>query len=131
VCFIHSNRFRRDLTGLATGGTTFGTDATIANSFGGGFDAIPATLDRNTFASPYIAYDRSGGPFHGRLYLAYADERRFVGGTLVNVNESNDFNIFVRFSDDDGATSENLTRSSAIASWPETSPPASGSRGSG
>jgi hypothetical protein len=42
-----------------------------------------------------LAYDRSGGPNNGRVYLVYTEE---------TVNESNDTNILVRFSDDDGTT---------------------------
>jgi hypothetical protein len=65
--------FDRDLNGLS-GGVAFGGDTTATTSNAGGFDFIPATPDRSTFASPYVAYDRSGGAFNGRLYLAYADE---------------------------------------------------------
>ena len=50
----------RDLNGLA-GGLTFGVDTKVTTSNAGGFDFIPATPDRSTFSSPYVAYDRSGG----------------------------------------------------------------------
>ena len=36
----------------------------------GGFDFIPATPDRGAYAAPFFVYDRSGGAFNGRLYLA-------------------------------------------------------------
>lgn len=85
-------RFDRDLNGLA-GGITMGADTTITATNAGGFDFIPATPERSTFASPYLMYDRSGGAFNGRLYVAYADE---------TPNESGDFDIFVRSSNDDG-----------------------------
>ncbi len=92
--------FDRDLDGLV-GGLTFGTDTIITSSEAGGFDFIPATPDRSTFASPYLAYDRSTSPHSGRLYCAYADEAPA---------ESNDLNIFVRFSDDNGTTWSTPTR---------------------
>ena len=84
----------RDLDGLANG-LAFGGDITATTSNAGGFDFIPATPDRSAFSSPYVAYDRSGGTFDGRMYLVYADEP---------TDENNDFDIFLRFSTDDGAT---------------------------
>lgn len=84
----------RDLDGLQNG-LAFGADITATATNAGGFDFIPATPDRSTFSSPYLAYDRSGGTFDGRLYLVYADEL---------TDENNDFDIFLRFSTDDGAT---------------------------
>ena len=90
----------RDLDGLRNG-LAFANNVTVTTSNGGGFDSIPATTDRNTFASPEIAYDRSGGPFSGRVYLLYADEIP---------DESDNFDIFIRFSDDDGAHWSNRIR---------------------
>lgn len=84
----------RDLNGLV-GGLTFGVDTLITSSEAGGFDFIPATPDRSTFASPYFAYDLSPGPFRGRLYVAYLDEAPA---------ESDDTNVLLRFSDDNGTT---------------------------
>jgi Ca2+-binding RTX toxin-like protein len=84
--------FDRDLNGLV-GGLTFGADTVITTTNLGGFDVIPATPDRSTFASPYLAYDLSMGPRRGRLYCAYADEV---------IDESNNSDILVRFSDDNG-----------------------------
>jgi hypothetical protein len=60
-----------------------------------GFDAIPAQPQRTIDASATLAFDRSAGPFQGRLYLAYGDEVP---------NESNDTDVLVRFSDDGGST---------------------------
>jgi len=84
--------FDRDLDGLLNG-IGMGADTAITATNAGGFDFLPATPDRSAFASPYVAYDRSGGPNNGRLYVAYADE---------TPNESNDFDIFVRSSNNDG-----------------------------
>jgi hypothetical protein len=60
-----------------------------------GFDAIPAQARRTIDASATLAFDRSPGPFQGRLYLAYGDEVP---------NESDDTDVLLRFSDDGGAT---------------------------
>ncbi len=87
-------QFDRDLDGLV-GGLTFGPDTVISTTNFGGFDFIPATPDRSAFASPYVAYDLSNGAFRGRLYCAYAEEA---------IDESNDSNILVRFSDNNGTT---------------------------
>ena len=89
-----SLRFDRDLDGL-TNGITFGTDQTIVSSQVGGEDMIPATPERGTFASPYVMYDRSGGAFNGRLYVAYADE---------SPAESNNLDIYLQYSTDNGTT---------------------------
>ncbi len=86
--------FDRDLNGLV-GGLTFGADTVISTSNFGGFDYIPATPDRSAFASPYLAYDLSNGIYRGRLYAAYAEEI---------IDESNNSDIELRFSDDNGTT---------------------------
>src|SRR5262249_38333697 len=44
---------------------------------------------------PNLVWDRSGGPYHGRVYMVFTDEIP---------DESNDTDIFVIYSDDDGAT---------------------------
>ncbi len=87
-------QFDRDLDGLV-GGLTFGPDTVISTTNFGGFDYIPATPDRSSFASPYVVYDLSNGVHRGRLYAAYADEI---------IDESDNSDIFVRFSDDNGTT---------------------------
>ena len=56
---------------------------------------VPSPPDEQAYASPLIAYDRSGGPNDGRLYLVYVDEQ---------ANESDNLEIFLRFSDNDGTT---------------------------
>jgi hypothetical protein len=59
------------------------------------FDAIPAQPDRTVDAEAGLAYDRSGGVNNGRLYLVYTQEP---------VNESDNTEILVRFSNDNGLT---------------------------
>ncbi len=61
----------------------------------GGFDFIPAQPDRSVDSEPGLAWDRTGGPHNGRVYLVY---------TLEQQNESNNTDSYVRYSDDDGAT---------------------------
>ena len=59
------------------------------------FDVIPAQPSRTIDSESGLAYDRSGGAHNGRLYLVYTEE---------TVDESNNTDILVRSSDDDGAT---------------------------
>jgi hypothetical protein len=61
----------------------------------GGFDFIPAQPDRSIDAEPGLAWDRTGGLHNGRVYLVY---------TLEQKNESDNTDIYVRYSDNDGAT---------------------------
>lgn len=61
----------------------------------GGFDFIPPQANRSVDAEAGLAYDRSGGAHRGRVYLLYTDEQP---------NESNNTDIWVRRSDDNGAT---------------------------
>ena len=61
----------------------------------GGFDFIPPQPDRSVDAEPGLAWDRTGGPHNGRVYLVYTKEQP---------NESDNTDIYVRFSDDNGAT---------------------------
>lgn len=82
-----------DLDGLGGGG--FGSPHVATGTNVGIHDDIPAQPQRAMSATAGLAYDNSGGPHDGRVYLAYADEIS---------NESNDTDIFVRYSDDDGAT---------------------------
>jgi hypothetical protein len=77
------------------GPAAFGDRVFVAETHVGGFDFIPAQPDRSVDAEPGLAWDRSGGPHNGRVYLAYTKEIQ---------NESDNTDIFVRFSDDNGAT---------------------------
>ena len=86
----------RDPNGLV-GGFTFGTDITVTTTEVGRADLIPASPERGISASPFLAYDRSGGARDHRLYVAYAN----APATPVDGDNTN---IFVRFSDDHGTT---------------------------
>ena len=67
----------------------------VVDTHVGGFNFIPAQADRSVDAEPGLAWDRTGGPHNGRVYLVY---------TLEQKNGSDDTDIYVRYSDDDGAT---------------------------
>jgi len=82
-----------DPDGLGPAG--FGSRVFVIDTHVGGFDFIPAQPDRSVDAEPGLAWDRTGGPHNGRVYLVY---------TLEHPNESNNTDIFVRFSDDEGTT---------------------------
>ncbi len=73
----------------------FGGGVFVAATHVGGFDFIPAQPDRSIDAEPGLAWDRSGGPHNGRVYLVY---------TLEVKNESDNMDILVQHSDDNGAT---------------------------
>ncbi len=77
------------------GPATFGKRVAVVDTHVGGFDFIPAQPDRSVDAEPGLAWDRTGGAHAGRVYLVY---------TLEHQNESDNTDIQVRFSDDDGAT---------------------------
>jgi len=108
--------FDVDTTGLL-GGLAFRGNISVTSTNVGSMDHIPATNlgnfltgfpfpieasflypnppNEQAYAAPSVAYDASGGPNNGRLYLTYADEQ---------ANESDNLDIFIRHSDDNGVT---------------------------
>ena len=82
-----------DPDGLGPAG--FGDRVFAAATHVGGFDFIPAQPDRSVDAEPGLAWDRTGGPHNGRVYLVY---------TLEQQNESDNTDIYLRYSDNNGAT---------------------------
>jgi hypothetical protein len=77
------------------GGLTFGTDVLVTNSTAGFKTSIPAQPDRGVGVMPTIDTDRSGGPYDGRIYLAYSD---------LGAGGGADFNVLVMSSSDGGVT---------------------------
>ncbi len=73
----------------------FGPAQVLQTTNVGGFDFIPAQSGRSIDAEAGLAWDRTGGPHNGRLYLIYLSEEPA---------ESNDTNIQLRSSDDNGST---------------------------
>jgi len=82
-----------DPDGLGPAG--FGKTTTVVDTHVGGFDFIAPQPDRSVDAEPGLAWDRTGGAQLGRVYLVY---------TLEHPNESDNTDIQVRFSDDEGTT---------------------------
>jgi hypothetical protein len=81
-----------DADGLGAGGFGAQVQATTTNV--GKFDYLPAQSGRSVDAEANLAWDRSGGANNGRAYLVYTDEA---------VDENSDTNVFVRFSNNNGA----------------------------
>ncbi len=73
----------------------FSNPVFIAHSRVGGFDYLPVQPDRSVDAEANLAWDRSGGPHNGRVYLVWTQEVK---------SESDDMDIEFQYSDDDGAT---------------------------
>ena len=73
----------------------FGPAQVLQTTNVGGFDYIPAQSGRSIDAEAGLAWDRTGGAHNGRLYFVYVSEEP---------QESNDTDINVAYSDDNGAT---------------------------
>jgi hypothetical protein len=86
-------RFNLDADGLSAGG--FGAQGSVTGTNVGGFRPVPPQPNRTIDAEANLAWDISGGPHSGRLYAVYVD---------APSTSSNDTNIFVRFSDNNGTT---------------------------
>src|SRR5262245_18816597 len=82
-----------DPDGLGPAG--FGSRTFVTETHVGGFDFIPPQADRSVDSEPGLAWDRTAGPHAGRVYLLYTRE---------HLNESDNTDIYVRHSDDSGAT---------------------------
>jgi BNR/Asp-box repeat len=82
-----------DPDGLGPAG--FGNRIFVAQTHVGGFDFIPPQPDRSVDAEVGLAWDRTGGVHNGRVYAIYTRE---------HPNESDNTDIYSRYSDDGGAT---------------------------
>jgi hypothetical protein len=82
-----------DPDGLGPAG--FGPAVKVGVTNVGGFDFITPQATRSVDAETGLAYDRSGGAHTGRVYLVYVDELP---------DESNNTELFLRRSNDDGRT---------------------------
>ena len=79
----------------------FGPAQVLQTTNVGGFDFIPAQSGRSIDDEAGLAWDRTGGAHNGRLYFIYVSEQP---------QESNDTDIQMRFSDDNGKTWSNSSR---------------------
>lgn len=82
-----------DPDGLGPAG--FGRRVNVTTTGVGLFAAIDAQSSRGIDAEAGLAYDRSAGPFRGRVYLLYSD---------AAPGDSNLVDVFVRYSDNGGLT---------------------------
>jgi hypothetical protein len=82
-----------DPDGLGPAG--FNDPVFIVHSRVGGFDYLPVQPDRSVDAEANLAWDRSGGLHDGRVYLVWTQEVK---------NESDNMDIMLQHSDDNGAT---------------------------
>jgi hypothetical protein len=82
-----------DPDGLGPSG--FGRPTLVTHSHVGGFDFIAAQPHRSIDAEANLAWDRSGGARNGRVYLVWTQE---------TPNESDNDDIMLQHSDDNGAT---------------------------
>jgi hypothetical protein len=82
-----------DANGLGPGG--FSDPQLLAHSAVGGFDFIPAQPDRSVDAEANLAWDWSGGLHNGRVYAIWTQE---------SPNESDNTDIMLQYSDDNGTT---------------------------
>jgi hypothetical protein len=83
-----------------TGPAGFGDRVFVTQTHVGGFDFIPAQQDRSVDAEVGLAWDRTGA-HAGRVYMVYTKEQP---------NESDNTDIYVRHSDNDGATWSSAVR---------------------
>jgi hypothetical protein len=82
-----------DPDGLGPDG--FGPAIAVTETNVGGFDYIAPQASRSVDAEVAVAYDRSGDAYRGRVYMLYTNE---------TPDESDNTDIHVRHSDDDGST---------------------------
>ena len=82
-----------DADGLGPSG--FGDRIFVTATHVGGYDFIPPQPDRSVDAEVGLAWDRTGGRYTGRVTAIY---------TAESPNESNNTDIYLRHSDDNGAT---------------------------
>jgi hypothetical protein len=92
-------RFNLDANGLGPGG--FGPQSAVTTTNVGGFRAIPAQPTRTIDAEANLGWDIAGDLYNGRLYMVYTDAPSVT---------SNDTNIFLRYSNNDGATWSSAVR---------------------
>jgi hypothetical protein len=84
-----------DPDGLGAAG--FGPVITVGNINVGGFAYITPQHNRSVDSEIGLAWDRSGGAHNGRVYLMYTDRASLTVNT-------NDTDIYVRYSDNNGTT---------------------------
>jgi hypothetical protein len=77
----------------------FGAEQVVGTTKIGSNAIIPAQASRTIDAEGNLAWDHSGGPYDGRVYLVYTDAQSPLGSD----GQFDDTAILVRYSDDQGA----------------------------
>lgn len=100
---------RRSILGVnidpdGLGSEPFGPRVVATNTNVKLFDIVPAQHKRAIDAEVALAYDRSGGPYNGRLYILYTDVAKGVA------RDRNNTDIFLRYSTDGGLHFGNALR---------------------
>ncbi len=96
-----SSRLMMNVDPDGVGPQTFGARVQIAATNVGGFLRLPAQPRRGIDVEASLGFDRSGGAFNGRAYVAYTDR----------VSKSSDnTDTLLRYSDDNGAHWSNAIR---------------------
>jgi hypothetical protein len=88
-----------DADGLGPAG--FDNPVFVARSRVGGFDYVAVQPNRSVDAEANLGFDRSDGPFRGRLYAIWTQEVK---------NESDNMDVLLQYSDDDGETWSDAVR---------------------
>jgi hypothetical protein len=83
------------------GPAKFGAPILATTTHLGAFDFIDAQFTRGIDAEAGLAFDRSGGPFNGRIYLVYVDETPAASGNT---------DVMLRYSDNGGSVWSNPIR---------------------
>jgi hypothetical protein len=90
VAWVNMGSSSLRIASSSNGGASFGSPRTICSLGWSGYGYINGNI--TVFSYPAMAVDLTGGPHHGRLYLAYMDDA------------GPDMDIFLRYSDDAGIT---------------------------
>jgi hypothetical protein len=96
--FTDSIQFDRDLDGLWGTASHFGDDIAVRDLNEGMYKyKLLAQPNRGIDNGPVLEVDRSGGPFNGRIYIAYTD---LPGGNIIDYRATT---IYLVWSDTRGA----------------------------
>jgi hypothetical protein len=90
VAWVNMGSSSLRMASSSNGGLTFGSPRTICSLGWSGYGYISGSI--TVFSYPAMVVDLTGGPYHGRLYVAYMDDA------------GPDMDMFLRHSDDGGTT---------------------------
>jgi hypothetical protein len=90
VAWVNMGTSSIRMASSTNGGVSFGTPRTVCSLGWSGYGYVSGNI--TVFSYPAMAVDLTGGPHHGRLYVAYMDDA------------GPDMDVFLRRSDDGGLT---------------------------